>query len=333
MISFISRPFTQEDAHCVSGWQYAAPYDVYGGTIAAPHSAYRALCDAQNGLCGFFCWGEEAKVSAAKSFYTACPDALDIGIGLRPDLTGKGLGLSALSCALQWLREAFAPPFFRLAVYAWNVRALRVYKRSGFEMVAMCGGFYITQLDDRPFREASVPLQNGMRLYPSDPPFDRHLSYHQEDCGWNVSILSMSAHAGTHIDAPAHVGLLCGVEQTDLSLLHGTVQLLDFTDPDFDSIRHNRILLANMARGLTLAEAWMLIDARIRFVGVDRLSVGTHEEEWLVHKNLLENGVVILENANLQGFTPGFYQMRCLPLLIPGSDGAPVRLLLREEYV
>ena len=43
---------------------------------------------------------------------------------------------------------------------------------------------------------------------------------------------------------------------------------------------------------------------------------------------LLEAGVVILEGLDLREIEPGGYELICLPLRIPGADGAPARAAL-----
>ena len=57
---------------------------------------------------------------------------LEIGLGLRPDLTGRGLGAAFLAAGLDFARERFAPDRFTLAVATFNERAITVYKRAGF---------------------------------------------------------------------------------------------------------------------------------------------------------------------------------------------------------
>ena len=52
---------------------------------------------------------------------------------MRPDLTGKGLGLPFTQAGLDFARELFKPHYFRLYVLMFNERAIRVYERAGFE--------------------------------------------------------------------------------------------------------------------------------------------------------------------------------------------------------
>ena len=57
---------------------------------------------------------------------------MDFGLGLRPDLTGRGLGLAYLSAGLVFAGQRFKPSRFRLSVATFNERAIRVYERAGF---------------------------------------------------------------------------------------------------------------------------------------------------------------------------------------------------------
>lgn len=328
---FFVRTLTENDAREIALWRYPAPYDVYTNDNLDPSAdPCSALCDAQGVLLGFFAWAEMAQVSGATDLYLAMP-ALDFGMGLHPDLTGRGYGLMAATAALAWLRDQFAPKAFRLAVYAWNERARRVYTRLGFAALDRRGDFLIMTRDERPWRNATRALENGMRVYHADPGFERSLYYHKENCGWDMSVFSMSAHSGTHIDAPAHIGLPDGTETLPVSAMNGIAQCLDWGVSAPEAIRAQRVLLKTGGRGLSREEAQALLDAGVGLIGVDGLSVGEGDTEWAVHDMLLRAGVIILENAALEDFAPGWYEMCCLPLLMPGSDGAPVRLLLRAE--
>jgi kynurenine formamidase len=82
------------------------------------------------------------------------------------------------------------------------------------------------------------------------------------------------------------------------------------------------------ARGLCEADAAALVACGIRLVGIDRLSIAAADEEFAVHRRLLAAGIAIVEGLVLEQVLPGAYDLYCLPLLLVGADGAPVRAVL-----
>ena len=75
--------------------------------------------------------GSENLIGFAELVETS-PGVVEVGLGLRPDLTGRGWGLAYVRAVLGFARERFAPREFCLAVAAFNARAIRVYERAGF---------------------------------------------------------------------------------------------------------------------------------------------------------------------------------------------------------
>jgi len=59
-------------------------------------------------------------------------DDVEIGVGLRPDLTGRGLGLPFVRAGLELARRRCHPQTFSLYVATFNRRAITVYERAGF---------------------------------------------------------------------------------------------------------------------------------------------------------------------------------------------------------
>ena len=140
------KQITPSDARTISCWRYEEPYSIYDGdptsvdAILQPRSSYHSVHDESGDLAGYFCFGEDAQVASGRrlGLYGAEP-ALDLGLGMRPDLTGRGLGEAFVYAGLRFARETYSPPAFRLTVAAFNRRAIRVYERTGFETVETFG--------------------------------------------------------------------------------------------------------------------------------------------------------------------------------------------------
>ena len=124
---------TADYAADIVTWRYPEPYDCYDMTgadpafLADPASGFFALAD-DGGLIGFRSYGADGQVPGGP--YGA--PALDTGGGLRPELTGRGLGRAAIGTGLEFGRERFAPPAFRVTIASFNVRAQRVVAALGF---------------------------------------------------------------------------------------------------------------------------------------------------------------------------------------------------------
>ena len=121
---------SQEEAEEIAAWRYDPPYDFYDWP--ADEDDLAELLDPVRRGEGYF----SARDSAGKviGFLGFRPegDVVGVGLGLRPDLTGRGLGQSFLEAGLAFAREWFAPRSFRLSVATFNERAIAVYERSGF---------------------------------------------------------------------------------------------------------------------------------------------------------------------------------------------------------
>ena len=143
---FTLTAITSADARAISSWRYSGPYSVYNGNPASvesllePRYFYHSVHDDHGDLVGYFCYGEDARVSAGKrlGLYEIEP-ALDLGLGMRPDLTGHGLGEEFVQAGLHFAREKYSPPAFRLTVATFNRRAISVYERSGFVPIETFG--------------------------------------------------------------------------------------------------------------------------------------------------------------------------------------------------
>jgi RimJ/RimL family protein N-acetyltransferase len=137
-------PMTAEAARVVLAWRYEGlyafyntdPQDLHDGLQEMLDGSYYAATDEPGTLVGYFCFGAPAQVPGGHSCGLYADDALDIGLGLRPDVTGRGLGRAFLSAGLDFARRRFAPATLRLSVAAFNQRAIRLYETVGFQAVA-----------------------------------------------------------------------------------------------------------------------------------------------------------------------------------------------------
>ncbi len=121
-------------AVAITAWRYPPPYDLYDMTgadrdfLADPASGFFALLDGDE-LIGFRSLGADGQVPG----WDYDKSALDTGGGLRPDLTGIGLGRQAIQTGLDFGRSRFSPLGFRVTIATFNQRAQRVVKALGFQ--------------------------------------------------------------------------------------------------------------------------------------------------------------------------------------------------------
>ncbi len=140
-------PMNKADAEAICSWQYEEPYAIYSILneadkanvivemldMRSPHYAVR---DEHGELVGFFSYGTSAQPFSSEqpSIYTD-DGTITIGLGMRPNFTGKGLGVAFVQAGLDEARQQFAPRAFNLYVMTFNQRAIRVYEKAGFQRV------------------------------------------------------------------------------------------------------------------------------------------------------------------------------------------------------
>jgi [ribosomal protein S18]-alanine N-acetyltransferase len=124
-------PMSQAEAEAVAGWRYPGDYAFYDAD-SVEGGADELLDPAQRGDRLFTARGEDGGV---EGFVELKPDpggGVEIGLGLRPDLTGRGLGTAFTLAAVELARERRGARRVTLAVAAFNLRAITVYRRVGF---------------------------------------------------------------------------------------------------------------------------------------------------------------------------------------------------------
>ena len=204
--------------------------------------------------------------------------------------------------------------------------------------------------------DISVPIDASLATYPGNTPFALEaIKRIARGDSSNVSTLRMSAHAGTHVDAPRHFfDDRPGAESLPLDLLCGRTRVIELTTrrvvtPEdlagFDLREDMRLLLkTHNSRlwgspvfhedfiGVSEGAAHFLVDRGVKVLGVDYLSVEPFKAPGApAHHVLLGAGTIVIEGLNLRDVEPGIYEMFCLPLPVVGADGAPARVVLRRS--
>lgn len=143
-IGYRVRRLTQKDAEEIARWRYPAPYDIYDSApvgaewemlaataayYADPAHHYFAVDDETGEFLGFGCFGIEAQVPGYDYTHT---DALDIGLGMRPDRVGGGRGQPFLSAILTHALSIQRPTLLRATIATFNERSARTFLRAGF---------------------------------------------------------------------------------------------------------------------------------------------------------------------------------------------------------
>lgn len=125
----ITQMCQSEAVEIADRWKYDGEYAFYDMT--ADPDDYEEIVDPEkrgdryfsvfsgDGLIGFFCLEREGA-------------DIEIGLGLRPDLTGQGRGRAFLEEILRFVRENYPCETLRMDVASFNRRAIKVYERAGF---------------------------------------------------------------------------------------------------------------------------------------------------------------------------------------------------------
>ncbi len=205
--------------------------------------------------------------------------------------------------------------------------------------------------------DISVPVHNGMPVWPNDPGlhFEHTMDQNNGDV-CTVTRATMSAHTGTHMDAPLHfVRNSATIDQMPIDATVGPARVIAISDKK--AIHRQELLSHKIQRGehilfrtgnsdkdwahLPFDEQFIFIardgaeylaECGVKSVGVDYLSVGGYTQDSVeTHVALLGKGIWVIEGLALGPVAPGDYHLVCLPLKWAGAEGAPARAILRKR--
>ncbi|MFN3235920.1 MAG: GNAT family N-acetyltransferase [Pseudomonadales bacterium] len=136
---FQIEPITAAEARQILKWRYEPPFDFYNPPEAMnvaplvaqfldPDNGFFSVRDENYRFIGFCSFGADGQVAGG----TYEPGPLDIGLGMKPDVTSQGKGQTFVAAILAFAQRHFKPTRLRLSVAKFNARAIRVYQKAGF---------------------------------------------------------------------------------------------------------------------------------------------------------------------------------------------------------
>jgi arylformamidase len=200
--------------------------------------------------------------------------------------------------------------------------------------------------------DISQTISSDIAVWPGDTKFSLDWVMRlDQGCSCNVSTLRLSAHTGTHADAPFHfVPGGAKPAEVDLSRYVGRCRVLTIASADavrpcdvegIDWSRTERLLMKTPRSTretdwrddfthLSVEAAQLFRDRGLKLVGLDTPSIDHMQSKTLdAHKILSAAGIAILENLALAHVEDGEYELIALPLKIRDGDASPVRAILR----
>ena len=205
--------------------------------------------------------------------------------------------------------------------------------------------------------DLTLTISKSIPSFPGSPK-PQFLSWSNlHDDGYNMELLFLSSHTGTHMDAPYHfVKNGIKIDQIPIDRLTGVgilikipksknspISLSDINSfekqfgkiPDHSSVFFYTGWQKNLKKenyflenpGLNKSAAKYLVSKKINLVGTDSPSIDLGKDEsFTVHHILSKNNMLIVENlANLQKISSTKFNFTILPLKLKGATGSPVR--------
>jgi len=205
--------------------------------------------------------------------------------------------------------------------------------------------------------DLTLTISESIPSFPGSPT-PQFISWSDiKDDGYNLELLFLSSHTGTHMDAPYHFTKNGQkIHQIPLDRLIGKATIIKLyktkntaiTKSDIISFEKKNGTIPNHSSvffftgwqknlkkanyftenpGLDTSTANYLASKKINLIGIDSPSIDLgNDESFSVHHILSKNNILIVENlTNLNKITSKEFNFTILPLKLKDATGSPVR--------
>ena len=145
-MSYRIKKITQEQAEDIAyNWHYEGDYSFYD--METDQEDLQAFLNPKIRGDSIFAVTKNYELVAFFSITTVAERTMEIGLGMKPSLTGKGLGFDFLKNAIDFVMIYYPCEKITLSVATFNLRAIKLYRKVGFKdthtyMQATNGGIY-----------------------------------------------------------------------------------------------------------------------------------------------------------------------------------------------
>lgn len=207
--------------------------------------------------------------------------------------------------------------------------------------------------------DLTLTISQSIPTFPGSPKPQFILWSTLKEDGYNLELLFLSSHTGTHLDAPYHfVKNGAKIHQIPLDRLVGNGMLIKIKKGKNQAITKNDLISferknGNIPKhssiifhtewqknlnsdsyfinnpGLSESAATYLVSKEINLVGIDSPSIDLgNDKTFGVHKILAKNNILIVENlSNLNKISSKQFDFVILPLKLKDATGSPVRAI------
>jgi kynurenine formamidase len=211
--------------------------------------------------------------------------------------------------------------------------------------------------------DLTLTVSNKIPTFPGSPQPNFIPWENIKEDGYNLELLFLSTHTGTHMDAPHHflekgakiheislkklvseAVLIQSRKKSNESITKTDIQKFEKKYGEIDGLSSVIFLTGwqkNLQKkyyftknpGLAVSAAKYLASKKISLVGIDSPSIdlGT-DSKFSVHQIFAKKGMLIVENlANLDKIKSSTFHLVVLPLKLKNATGSPVRAIAFVE--